>query len=76
MDRTNFWLLQTPESSSLKALRFSPDTDELYVKFKSGAVYRYEDVTMEEFAELTLAESRGKWFAQNIRDTKDYDQVK
>lgn len=73
---TDTWLLKTPDSSTISALRYNPSTEELYVKFKSEAVYVYYEVSVEEFTDLTLAESRGSWFSENIRDIKDYEQVK
>jgi len=47
----------------------------LYLRFRSGDVYRYYDVSAEEYAEFLASESKGQYFAHNIRDRFSYQQV-
>ena len=38
----------------------------LFVRFKGGALYRYDGVSHETFLEGLAAESIGKWFRANV----------
>lgn len=56
------------KSSNIDAI--SHDGKKLRVKFKSGGVYEYDDVTDQEFTEFAQAESPGKYFIANIKNAK------
>lgn len=69
------WILNITSTNLTKAW-FNVQNETLTVEFKSGKRYRYSDVSIEEFAEFTLAESQGKWFIENIKDSKDYKELR
>lgn len=43
------------------------DGENLYVSFKSGGTYRFDDVPAETFDAMCEAESCGKFFHANIK---------
>lgn len=53
------------ESSNIEAIGY--ETDVLYIQFKTGDLYSYSPVTEEMYNELMAAESKGKYFAANIK---------
>lgn len=58
------------ESSNLNALRYSPKTQTLFIRFgqpKAVSCYKYENVPENLFLGLLNAESKGKFFWQWIR---------
>jgi KTSC domain len=61
-------LRQVVESSSLRSLGYDRATRTLEVEFKHGGVYRYEEVPPELWSELRLAESKGQFFQERVRD--------
>ena len=63
------------ESSNLKGVFYKGKTNELFVKFKNDSVYRYEDVPKSVYEELLNAESKGKFFAQNVKTVFHYENV-
>ena len=54
-------------SSTISSIGHDPATQTLEVEFKSGKVYRYQDVSAEKHAELLGAESIGKHFGAHIK---------
>lgn len=44
---------------------------ELYLVFKNGAVWRYDNVTRNEIKNFQTAESQGHWYNENIKGVKD-----
>jgi fibrillarin-like rRNA methylase len=40
---------------------------DLFITFKNGSIYSYNDVPKQVFNELVQAESHGKFFNQHIR---------
>lgn len=57
------------ESSSIKSVGYDADTQTLEVEFIRGTFYRYPRVSSKTFEEMLKAESVGKFFAANIRDS-------
>ena len=55
-------------SRSLVSVGYDPDTKELDVEFRSGAVYRYENVPAAFHVALLEGKSPGRFFAYHIRD--------
>lgn len=55
------------DSSSLRALGYDPEREVLEVEFRSGALYRYQQVPAEVVAELLAAESLGRYFNQAFK---------
>lgn len=57
------------DSSVLHSCAWSDDQEALIIVFNSGAVWLYSDATAEHFESLKKAESAGKYFNTNIRNT-------
>jgi hypothetical protein len=60
--------MTTVESSSVGAIGYDEATKALHVQFVNGTVYAYEDVPADLHRELMDSESKGKFFAQKIRN--------
>lgn len=59
-------------SSTIEAFGYDPALSELYVQFKSGAVYTYTNVESETYSSLCEAESFGKFLNANIKGHYEY----
>lgn len=57
------------DSSVLHSCAWSDDHEALIIVFNSGAVWLYSDATAEHFESLKNAQSSGKYFNSNIRNT-------
>lgn len=73
-------VMHAVESSNLEAVGYDEEEQILYIAFRPKrqtprTLYRYFNVTGEEFSALLNAESKGKWFAQNIKKVKPYAKV-
>lgn len=51
------------------------DGKDLYLEYVKGPVYKYEDVPVQVYDELLVAESAGKFFHLNIREHFAYERV-
>lgn len=64
------------DSSSIEAIGYDPDSQELHVRFvKSGETYAYygvEDWVFQEFMQVDL---KGSYFNTKIRDRYQYAKV-
>lgn len=61
-------MTRTPvKSTQLKSVGHDPATNKLHIEFKSGAVYEYDDVPVEEYAELMNAPSIGQHFSSRVK---------
>lgn len=58
----------TPDSSVVARIIYKPLRRRLYVQFKNGDIYRYDDVPGDTVSELVASESAGKAFNRLIRD--------
>jgi KTSC domain len=47
----------------------------LYLRFRSGDVYRYFDFPNETYQQFLLAESKGQFFLTNIRNCLRYERL-
>lgn len=59
------------ESSNIKAIGYSNTRNTLAIEFKSGDVFHYAPVSPELAVELYAAESKGKFYAANIKGKID-----
>jgi hypothetical protein len=59
--------VDTPESSNISSLDFFSSSNELIVKFNSGASYKYSGVSQEAFDSRLEFESVGKWVNKIIK---------
>ena len=63
------------ESSNLLEVGYDEVAEVLYITFKSGITYTYEDVPYYVYEELLSAESLGSYFHKNIRTKYVYHKV-
>jgi len=63
-------------STSIERCLYKQEEEQLYVEFKNGSVYRYEEVTFKEFTNFLKSESQGSFLAKKIKNVKDYVKVK
>jgi len=63
------------ESSLINSTTYNYEKEVLTVEFNNGQEYMYEDVTRKEYDEFCGAESQGKHFLANIRNSKNFQKV-
>lgn len=56
------------DSSVFTAAAYADDKPILYLRFRSGELYRYFDFPLELYRDFLRADSKGQYFAHNIRD--------
>jgi len=68
---------QTPvDSTCLSIVRYDAQKQQLDLTFRnSGAVYRYFGVDNNTYGGLMEAESRGRYFVNNIRMSYHYQRI-
>ena len=54
------------ESSVFNAARYFDDVQALDLAFRSGAIYRYFDFPVHQYHEFLGADSKGRYFNQQI----------
>jgi len=59
-------------SSNIAAVGY--ENNKLYVKFKNGNVYSYDNVSKSVFRELCEASSVGKYFAAYIKNNYRFEK--
>ncbi len=63
--------LKVENSSTIAAIRYDEATSEMQIDFKHNedqvTTYRYEGVSKEAWDKFTLAESKGRHFAAEIK---------
>lgn len=55
------------KSNNIDEVAYDQENKVLFVRFKNGGHYSYENVSKELYEELMKAESKGKFFHANIR---------
>ena len=63
------------ESSGFASAAYSAGEHLLYLEFRSGAVYRYFDFSLQQYSEFLAADSKGRYFSEYIRDRFRCQQV-
>ena len=63
------------ESSAFWAAGYEDNEHTLYLKFGSGEVYRYFDVPVKQYQEFLAADSKGRYFRENILDRFAYERM-
>lgn len=63
------------KSSTISHVGYEDNTNTLKVKFKDGAEYHYQNVPKKEHDDLLNAESVGKHFVKNIRNSYKFTKV-
>jgi len=66
--------LETVESDAIHAIGYDDDLHILEIIFNSGQIYQYRGVPRHVFQELLVAESKGRYFQENVRDEFEYWQ--
>jgi len=64
------------ESSMMTSVEYDEDDRELDITFSGGKTYRYFDVPLDVYADLLDAESKGKFFNENIKDVFEHNEVR
>ena len=62
-------------SKLLAASAYDAGNQILWLRFRSGDVYRYFDFPRQQYRELLEAESRGRYFLSYIRNQFRYEQL-
>lgn len=62
------------ESSNMKAVYYNKESHKLSIQFRSGGTYIYSEVDEELYGQLMEAESKGKFFIANIRNSKPFEK--
>lgn len=55
------------------SVAYDADTRTLYLRFRSGDVYRYFQFSQDEYQHFLRAESKGRHFLSNIRNCFPYE---
>ena len=63
------------ESKLLTSSAYDDGKHILYLRFRSGEVYRYFGFPEEQYREFLDAESRGRYFLSNIRNRFRYERL-
>ncbi len=65
-------ILQTVESDVIHAIGYDPEIHLLELIFNDGRIYQYRGVPPEVFEGIKNAESKGRYFNENIRGEFQY----
>lgn len=61
-------------SSQLEEIGYDAENQRLFIRFKGhgrpGSLYSYENFTQAQYDAFVAAESKGRWFGQNLKDKK------
>lgn len=60
---------QPVESSNIRSVGHDPEKNVLEVEFTNGGLYQYADVPAKVHEELIGADSVGKYFGANVRNS-------
>ncbi len=66
---------QPVESKLFTAAAHAPEKNMLYLRFRSGDVYRYFEFTAQQYREFMQSESLGRYFLANIRHKFRYERL-
>ena len=66
---------QSFESKLLASSAYDVGRQVLYLRFRSGDVYRYFEFPEEQYREFLEAESRGRYFLSHIRNNFRYERL-
>ncbi len=67
-------ILETVESDVIHAIGYDPEIHLLEIIFNDGHIYQYRGVPPEVYDGLKGAESKGRYFQENIRGEFQYWQ--
>lgn len=55
-------------SSQISYIGYDKETHELFITFKNGSTYKYEDVPLFKFNNMKVDSSIGKYFSMYIKN--------
>lgn len=61
------------ESSQMSQIGYHPSSKRAFIRFhsrtpgKNGSLYSYDNVSQEQYDAFAAAESKGRWFDQNLK---------
>lgn len=64
--------IETPDSSNIARFRYNAEAGTLEIEFQKGGAYQYFDVPESVYEQLSLASSKGQYFAANIKGVYRY----
>lgn len=64
--------LKDVQSSNIEKIGYNEEFKNLYIKYKSGRVYAFENVPKELYESLDKAESKGSFMNSNIKNKFNY----
>lgn len=64
------------ESTNIHAIGYLDPTSRMEVHFLNGAVYSYHPITAEGFNRFLYSQSKGKFFAENIKNNSQIEAFK
>jgi len=67
--------METPESVSIRAIRYDAKRRRLVVRFIDGDEYAYVGVPGEVHRSFAQAESKGRFFAEEVRGKYPYNKL-
>jgi hypothetical protein len=68
-------LRKSVDSTTMRSVGYEAGSRILEIEFESGAVYQYLGVPACDYEELMRAESKGRYFNREIRDSYPYTEV-
>src|SRR5712692_10507708 len=68
--------LEQVDSSMMSAVGYDSNVCSLEVVFRTGEVYRYQGISVDEYNGLMNAESKGRYMQERIINHYPYEQVK
>ncbi|HEX7362044.1 MAG TPA: KTSC domain-containing protein [Bryobacteraceae bacterium] len=63
------------DSSVLTSAAYHPGKRLLYLRFRSGELYRYFDFPPEGYRDFLVADSKGQYFSNHIRGQFPYEHL-
>jgi len=67
--------MQPVESSNVAEIGHDPETQKLHIRFKDGSLHEYSDVPAETHEELMMADSKGRYVHENLKDRFDHARI-
>ena len=63
-------------SSNLESVGYDANDEILEIKFHSGGIYQYFNVSLEKFDSLMSASSKGSYFARHIKNRHRFRKIR
>ena len=76
MPKKNYMPEMKPvDSAIIAAIGYNKESQDLYIRFNTGRIYKYSEVPPELYQQFEEAESQGKFFHQHIRNTYQTQEI-